>query len=54
MTEEKTQWKEHLEAVSVLQWVLSFLFLGKFPLRSPRNNISSPVDPVVTTEPELM
>ncbi|KAM9348031.1 2-acylglycerol O-acyltransferase 3b [Symphorus nematophorus] len=28
MTKEKTQWKEFLEAVSVLQWVLTFLFLG--------------------------
>ncbi|XP_035522626.1 2-acylglycerol O-acyltransferase 3b [Morone saxatilis] len=28
MTKEKTQWKEFLEAVSVLQWVLSFIFLG--------------------------
>ncbi|XP_044079672.1 2-acylglycerol O-acyltransferase 3b isoform X2 [Siniperca chuatsi] len=28
MTKVKTQWKEFLEAVSVLQWVLSFLFLG--------------------------
>ncbi|KAM6983422.1 2-acylglycerol O-acyltransferase 3b [Tautogolabrus adspersus] len=28
MTKEKTQWKEFLEAISVLQWVLSFLFLG--------------------------
>ncbi|XP_068572380.1 2-acylglycerol O-acyltransferase 3b [Cebidichthys violaceus] len=28
MTKEKTQWKEFLEAVSTLQWVLSFLALG--------------------------
>ncbi|KAJ0004407.1 hypothetical protein NQD34_010621 [Periophthalmus magnuspinnatus] len=28
MAKEKTQWKELLEAVSVLQWVLTFLFLG--------------------------
>uniref|UniRef100_A0A3Q3SBK1 Acyltransferase n=1 Tax=Mastacembelus armatus TaxID=205130 RepID=A0A3Q3SBK1_9TELE len=28
MTKGKTQWKEFLEAVSVLQWVLSFIFLG--------------------------
>uniref|UniRef100_A0A673BYK7 Acyltransferase n=1 Tax=Sphaeramia orbicularis TaxID=375764 RepID=A0A673BYK7_9TELE len=28
MTKEKTQWKELLEALSVLQWVLTFLFLG--------------------------
>lgn len=28
MTKEKTQWKELLETLSVLQWVLSFLFLG--------------------------
>ncbi|KAM9333114.1 2-acylglycerol O-acyltransferase 3b [Pholidichthys leucotaenia] len=28
MTKEKTQFKEFLETVSVLQWVLSFLFLG--------------------------
>ncbi|XP_059207371.1 2-acylglycerol O-acyltransferase 3b [Centropristis striata] len=28
MTKEKTQWKAFLEAVSTLQWVLSFLFLG--------------------------
>ncbi|GLD46934.1 diacylglycerol O-acyltransferase 2-like protein [Lates japonicus] len=28
MTKEKTQWKEFLEATSVLQWVLTFLFLG--------------------------
>lgn len=28
MTKEKTQWKEFLEAISVVQWVLSFLFLG--------------------------
>ncbi|CAJ1064146.1 -acylglycerol O-acyltransferase 3b isoform X1 [Xyrichtys novacula] len=28
MTKEKTQWKEFIEAISVLQWVLSFLFLG--------------------------
>ncbi|XP_027129128.1 2-acylglycerol O-acyltransferase 3b isoform X2 [Larimichthys crocea] len=28
MTEGKSQWKEFVEAVSVLQWVLSFLFLG--------------------------
>ncbi|XP_022618361.1 diacylglycerol O-acyltransferase 2-like [Seriola dumerili] len=28
MTKIKTQWKEFLEAISVLQWVLSFLFLG--------------------------
>lgn len=32
MTKEKTQRKEFLEAVSVLQWVLSFLLLGKIPL----------------------
>lgn len=32
MTKEKTQWKEFLEAFSVLQWVLTFLFLGKIPL----------------------
>ncbi|XP_020507071.1 2-acylglycerol O-acyltransferase 3b [Labrus bergylta] len=30
MTKEKTQWKEFLEAISVLQWVLTFLFLGLF------------------------
>ena len=29
MTIEKTPGKEFIEAVSVLQWVLSFLFLGK-------------------------
>ncbi|XP_034539957.1 2-acylglycerol O-acyltransferase 3b isoform X1 [Notolabrus celidotus] len=28
MTKEKTQWKEFLEVIGVLQWVLSFLFLG--------------------------
>ncbi|XP_071772731.1 2-acylglycerol O-acyltransferase 3b [Centroberyx gerrardi] len=28
MKQEKTQWKEFLETVSVLQWVLSFLLLG--------------------------
>ncbi|XP_049896127.1 2-acylglycerol O-acyltransferase 3b [Epinephelus moara] len=28
MTKEKTQWKEFLEVISTLQWVLSFLFLG--------------------------
>ncbi|XP_040907558.1 2-acylglycerol O-acyltransferase 3b [Toxotes jaculatrix] len=28
MTKEKTKWKEFLEAISVLQLVLSFLFLG--------------------------
>ncbi|XP_029304456.1 2-acylglycerol O-acyltransferase 3b [Cottoperca gobio] len=28
MTKEKTQWKEFLEAVSTLQWVLSILLLG--------------------------
>ncbi|KAM6907776.1 2-acylglycerol O-acyltransferase 3b [Xenentodon cancila] len=28
MTKEKTQLKEYVEALSVLQWVLSFLFLG--------------------------
>ncbi|XP_029029637.1 2-acylglycerol O-acyltransferase 3b isoform X2 [Betta splendens] len=28
MPKEKSQWKEFLEAVSVLQWVLSFIFLG--------------------------
>ncbi|XP_040006748.1 2-acylglycerol O-acyltransferase 3b [Xiphias gladius] len=28
MTKEKTKWKEFLEAISVFQWVLSFLFLG--------------------------
>ncbi|XP_026228919.1 2-acylglycerol O-acyltransferase 3b isoform X1 [Anabas testudineus] len=28
MTKEKTQLKEFLEAIGVLQWVLSFLFLG--------------------------
>lgn len=28
MTKEKTQWKELLETFSVLQWVLTFLFLG--------------------------
>ncbi|XP_054482230.1 2-acylglycerol O-acyltransferase 3b [Anoplopoma fimbria] len=28
MTKEKTQWKEFLEVVSTLQWILSFLFLG--------------------------
>ncbi|XP_013887405.1 2-acylglycerol O-acyltransferase 3b isoform X2 [Austrofundulus limnaeus] len=28
MTKEKTQRKEFIEAISVLQWVLSFLFLG--------------------------
>ncbi|KAF1378709.1 hypothetical protein PFLUV_G00193340 [Perca fluviatilis] len=28
MTKQKTQWKKFLEAVSTLQWVLSFLFLG--------------------------
>jgi len=28
MTQEKTQWKEFLETISVLQWVLTFLFLG--------------------------
>ncbi|KAM7397836.1 hypothetical protein PAMA_005932 [Pampus argenteus] len=28
MTKEKTQWKEFLETLSVVQWVLSFLFLG--------------------------
>nr|XP_040036422.1 2-acylglycerol O-acyltransferase 3b [Gasterosteus aculeatus aculeatus]XP_040036423.1 2-acylglycerol O-acyltransferase 3b [Gasterosteus aculeatus aculeatus]XP_040036424.1 2-acylglycerol O-acyltransferase 3b [Gasterosteus aculeatus aculeatus] len=27
-TKEKTQWKEFLEAVSTLQWVISFLLLG--------------------------
>ncbi|KAM8898931.1 2-acylglycerol O-acyltransferase 3b isoform 1-T4 [Spinachia spinachia] len=27
-TKEKTQWKEFLEALSTLQWVLSFLLLG--------------------------
>lgn len=31
MAKEKTQWKLFIEAVSVLQWVLSFLFLGKIP-----------------------
>ncbi|XP_067463929.1 2-acylglycerol O-acyltransferase 3b [Thunnus thynnus] len=28
MTKEKTQWKEFMETLSVLQWVLTFLFLG--------------------------
>ncbi|XP_071317549.1 2-acylglycerol O-acyltransferase 3b [Trachinotus anak] len=28
MTKIRTQWKEFLETISVLQWVLSFLFLG--------------------------
>ncbi|XP_041656656.1 2-acylglycerol O-acyltransferase 3b [Cheilinus undulatus] len=28
MTKEKTQWKVFLEVISVLQWVMSFLFLG--------------------------
>lgn len=28
MTKGKTQWKEFLEIIGVLQWVLSFLFLG--------------------------
>ncbi|XP_073335619.1 2-acylglycerol O-acyltransferase 3b [Pagrus major] len=28
MTKEKTRWKEFLETISVLQWVLSFLLLG--------------------------
>ncbi|XP_035481059.1 2-acylglycerol O-acyltransferase 3b [Scophthalmus maximus] len=28
MTKEKSKWKEFLEAASVLQWVLTFLFLG--------------------------
>lgn len=31
-TKEKTQWKEFLEAVSTLQWVISFLLLGKIQL----------------------
>lgn len=35
MTKEKTQWKEFLETISVLQWVLTFLLLGKIPLHSP-------------------
>lgn len=35
MTKDKTQWKEFLETVSVLQWVLTFLFLGKIPPHSP-------------------
>lgn len=30
MTKEKSQFKEYVEVVSVLQWVLSFLFMGKF------------------------
>lgn len=34
MAKEKTQTKQFLEALSVLQWVLSFLFLGKIPSRS--------------------
>lgn len=29
MTKEKSQLKEYVEVVSVLQWVLSFLFMGK-------------------------
>lgn len=32
MTKEKSQLKEYVEVVSVLQWVLSFLFMGKVPL----------------------
>ncbi|XP_037604442.1 2-acylglycerol O-acyltransferase 3b [Sebastes umbrosus] len=28
MTKEKTQWKEFLEAISILQMILTFLFLG--------------------------
>lgn len=39
MTKEKTQWKEFLETVSVLQWVLSLLFLGKIPLHFPLTNL---------------
>lgn len=39
MTKEKTQWKEFLEAISVLQWVLTFLFLGKIPPHSPFINL---------------
>ncbi|XP_036975355.1 2-acylglycerol O-acyltransferase 3b isoform X1 [Acanthopagrus latus] len=30
MTKEKTQWKEFLETISVLQWVLTFLLLALF------------------------
>lgn len=29
MSEEKTKWKEFLETLSALQWLLTFLFLGK-------------------------
>lgn len=29
MTKDKSQLKEYVEVVSVLQWVLSFLFMGK-------------------------
>uniref|UniRef100_A0A7N8XTJ0 Acyltransferase n=1 Tax=Mastacembelus armatus TaxID=205130 RepID=A0A7N8XTJ0_9TELE len=44
MTKGKTQWKEFLEAVSVLQWVLSFIFLGKIPPpHFPFLNMEKPV-----------
>lgn len=39
MTKEKTQWKEFLETISVLQWALTFLLLGKIPLHSAFMNL---------------
>lgn len=36
MTKEKSQLKEYVEVVSVLQWVLSFLFMGKVFSSAPQ------------------
>lgn len=35
MTREKSNLKEFIEVVSVFQWVLSFLFMGKDSLSLP-------------------
>lgn len=35
MTKEKSQLKEFIEAVSVFQWTLSFVFMGKVSLSLP-------------------
>lgn len=46
MTKEKTQWKEFLETISILQWVLSFLFLGKIPLHLPFMNLYNTLESI--------
>lgn len=55
MTKEKSQLKEFLEAVSVFQWVLSFLFMGKSYFHSPVKTECLPAHSLFTvgSHPEL-